>query len=128
MLARIVKRKGPEYHAHSKCAVTESLSTERSGLIRPHAVTLSSHVSLPSSFHYIGDRPGPDLVSFLNSQQAFSILPETHGVLYADGSFFSPDIGTGTNFDPDRFTAGKILTTYAALDGITSEKGDKNSD
>jgi hypothetical protein len=40
---------------------------------------------LAESFHYIGDRPGPDLVSFLNGQQAFSILPETHGVLYADG-------------------------------------------
>ena len=81
---------------------------------------------LAESFHYIGDRPGPDLVSFLNSHQAFSILPETPGVLYADGSFFSPDIGTGANFDPDRFTAGKILATYAELDGITSEKGDKN--
>ena len=80
---------------------------------------------LAESFHQTGDRPGPDLVTFLNSQQAFTVLPDTTNVLYADGAFFSPDIGTGANFDPDRFPVGKILFTYAELNGILSEKGDK---
>jgi superfamily II DNA or RNA helicase len=78
---------------------------------------------LAESFHYVGQRPGSDLVSFLNRSQSFSILPESPKVIYADGSFFSPNIGTGSEFDEQRFQVGKVLEVHSRLDALSSEKG-----
>jgi hypothetical protein len=84
-------------------------------------------VDLDGAFRSIDPGTPDSLVGFLNKAQAFVIVPEAPGVLYAYGEFISPNIGVGKNFDRRRFPIGNALFDDPNLGNTLSEKGDQDA-
>lgn len=74
----------------------------------------------------VGTRQGT-LVDFLNSRQAFTVVPETTGVIYSESGFFDPQLGLGPKFDPSALGLDGLIRHVPALRSRTSEKGAKAS-
>jgi hypothetical protein len=73
-----------------------------------------------------GTRIG-NLVDFLNSRQAFVVVPEADGVIYTEGGFFDPRLGLGPDFDPAALGLRDMIGTFPDLHRCRSEKGTRNS-
>jgi hypothetical protein len=63
----------------------------------------------------------------LNAYQAFVVVPEERGVIYAEGEFYNPGLKIGRNFDPEKLGFRDLLTPIPVLQTLNSEKGDKGS-
>jgi hypothetical protein len=73
-----------------------------------------------------GTRQGT-LIDFLNSRQAFTVVPETPEVIYSESGFFDPRLGLGPRFDPSALGLDDMIRHVPALRACTSEKGPKAS-
>src|SRR5262249_53371563 len=65
------------------------------------------------------------LMTYLNREQSFRVLPRDKGVIYVDGDFYELMIPVGTRFDKDQYHVGKILTVCSRLEALWDEKGIK---
>lgn len=63
------------------------------------------------------------LISWLNRHQAFNVIPGSSKALYVHGSFYDPDIPTGTKFNETNFVLANVLHPIPAFAVIRSEKG-----
>ncbi|MGY3499177.1 DEAD/DEAH box helicase [Bradyrhizobium sp. USDA 4502] len=73
-----------------------------------------------------GTRHGT-MLDFLNTRQAFSIVPETVGVIYSESGFFDPRLGLGARFDPTALGLDDMIRHVPYLRNCTSEKGAQGS-
>jgi hypothetical protein len=73
-----------------------------------------------------GTRHGT-LLDFLNTNQAFTVIPETSGVIYSESGFFDPRLGLGNRFDPAALGLDDMIRQIPALRDCKSEKGAKAS-
>lgn len=70
---------------------------------------------------------GSDLVSYLNQSQSFSVIPQSPGAIYCDGTFFDPKLEFGAGFDPLRIGLAGLLESHPSLAGLRTEKGGRVS-
>lgn len=82
---------------------------------------------LERAYRKQGSTRSGNLVDYLNVRQAFTVLPETPNVVYADSGFYDPRIRLGPEFTPAELGLGTGFEHIAALRGFTSEKGEEDS-
>lgn len=63
------------------------------------------------------------LLNFLNRYQSFRVIPESPGVIYTRGSFYSPSIDFGKEYDDERTGILSTLIPVEELEHVSSEKG-----
>jgi hypothetical protein len=78
---------------------------------------------LDRRYHYRAQGPGKGLVTYLNQEQSFRVIPASGDAIYVDGSFYRPLLEFGDRFEPERYHVGKILEAFDVLQTIGSEKG-----
>lgn len=64
-----------------------------------------------------------DMISFLNAEQAFRIIPKEKGLIYTQKSFFRPRIGVGSEFRKEQTQILSIFRPFQVFAEVTSEKG-----
>lgn len=69
------------------------------------------------------DADYPDLVQWLNTEQAFRVVPREQGVVYAHGEFYAPRVRFGPDDAASQRTLFRAIRPFRSLDQITSEKG-----
>jgi superfamily II DNA or RNA helicase len=82
---------------------------------------------LEKLYRYEEGTTSGNLLGFLNSQQAFVVVPDAPGVIYSEGNFFDPQLGLGPSFDPDGLGLAQMIEVFPELRTCTSEKGARNS-
>jgi len=63
------------------------------------------------------------LVTYLNLEQSFRVLPWSQNCIYVQGTFYQPMLAVGERFDKDTYHVGKILRPSAVLRHVELEKG-----
>lgn len=74
---------------------------------------------------YMSQRGFGSLISYLNREQSFRVLPESMDAIYVDGEFYQLVLPVGKDFDPTAYHVGKLLTPVARLAQLKDEKGEK---
>ncbi len=64
-----------------------------------------------------------DLISYLNQEQSFRVIPEENDLIYTLGEFYSPLFKVGKDFDSKLFEVSQILVPVPLLENIEDEKG-----
>lgn len=77
--------------------------------------------------YYNVERAGKSIVRRLNAEQAFRVIPETRGVVYAAGEFYDPQIGLGEAYKDKHNLILDTIHPYSVFKSIKSEKGPKRS-
>jgi len=64
-----------------------------------------------------------DLITYINRNQTFRIIPQTENVLYILGNFYRPLLKFGAQYGRDHIELDKLLIDIPVLENISSEKG-----
>ncbi|MBN1305574.1 MAG: DEAD/DEAH box helicase family protein [Anaerolineales bacterium] len=64
------------------------------------------------------------LITYLNQEQSFRIIPNTEEVIYTMGEFYQPMFKVGKSFDPHLFEVSQVLVPAPILAEVASEKGE----
>ena len=64
-----------------------------------------------------------DLITYLNQEQAFRVIPDAENLIYTLGEFYIPVFKVGKAFDPHTFSVSQILMPVPILETIGEEKG-----
>jgi hypothetical protein len=64
-----------------------------------------------------------NIIRQINDSKSFSILPEALDTIYTYGSFYSPKIKFGVDFNKDAYVLGHCFVTDNTIGMCTSEKG-----
>jgi hypothetical protein len=64
------------------------------------------------------------IISYLNRYQAFRIVPEEPGIIYAYGEFYKPLLRIGENYEKKQLDLCRLIEGEEQLDNNKSEKGD----
>lgn len=76
--------------------------------------------------YYHVERGGKSVVKRLNEEQAFRIIPEARGVVYAAGDFYDPQIGLGRKYEAKHALILDSILPFRVFGKIKSEKGLKS--
>jgi len=63
------------------------------------------------------------LISYLNQEQSFRVIPKTDNVIYTLGEFYEPPFKVGNYFNRRQFEVSKVLKAVPLLGQIKAEKG-----
>jgi len=75
--------------------------------------------------YYPVDITDRGIIDKLNSEQAFRVIPEARGTIYAAGSFHDPKIGLETKYSDKHDTILSMIKPFPIFGMIKSEKGRK---
>ncbi len=62
------------------------------------------------------------IISYLNQNQAFRVIPATENFIYTLGRFYQPLFKVGKGFDPELFDVCQVLTKSSKLASVKDEK------
>lgn len=62
------------------------------------------------------------IITYLNRNQAFRVIPATENFIYTLGRFYQPLFKTGKEFDPELFDVCQVMTKAQKLASVIDEK------
>jgi hypothetical protein len=77
---------------------------------------------LDSAFYNIDPEDRRSIISYLNQNQAFRVIPATENFIYTLGRFYQPLFKVGKGFDPELFDVCQVLTKSPKLASVKDEK------
>ena len=64
-----------------------------------------------------------DLITYLNQEQSFRVIPHADNLIYTLGEFYQPLFKVGPAFKADLFEVSQVLVPIPALREVSEEKG-----
>ncbi len=77
---------------------------------------------LEKSYYSKNPQDKRGLITYLNQEQSFRIVPATENFIYTLGRFYQPLFKIGKGFDPDLFDVCQILIKSSKLASVKDEK------
>ena len=99
-----------------KCAVSVAFCSKTGRYVIDSA-------DLETVYHSTVNGLDRGIVHYLNREQAFRVVPRSHGSFYTLGAFYSPIIRFGKRYDDDQIGLLKILYGSKCVETVGSEKG-----
>jgi len=88
---------------------------------RTERYTLESP-DLEKSYYSREPQDRRSIISYLNQEQSFRVVPATQNFIYTLGRFYQPLFKVGKGFDPNLFDVCQVLTTSPKLAAVQDEK------